>query len=121
MERGAFGGHYEKRAVEFTMMNELNVVRLGCTMVEEVIDMKVTAEVEVKGKDVYFSIPRDCAEKMKLREGDTVKIALKEPEPQVAKSEELTWDAILASLPENYDEIVANDSWTEEEIIEAWY
>lgn len=90
-------------------------------MVEEVIDMKVTAEVEVRGKDVYFSIPGDCAEKMKLREGDTVKIALKEPEPQVAKSEELTWDAILASLPENYDEIVANDSWTEEEIIEAWY
>ena len=50
-----------------------------------------------------------------------MKIALREPESQEAGSDELTWDAILASLPENYDAIAANDSWTEEEIIEAWY
>ena len=80
------------------------------------VDMSIKAKVGQKGNTVFFYMPTTIADGLNIHKGDTVDIWKTGNEGHFRKSDELTLEALVASVPEDYD---PSDYWSEEDIWEA--
>ncbi len=73
-----------------------------------------------KGNSIYVSIPKMIAESLHLKKGDEVLMEKSGEYAIFRKEETLTWEHVLASLPDNYAEQNEKHGWSETDISEAW-